>query len=323
MWDAIVIRPFINVLLLIYQLVGNFGIAIILFTLLIRLITYPLNASQIKSSTAMTELQKDKRYLDIQEKYKGDKEKLAQEQMKLYKEVGYNPMSSCLPTLLQFPIIIGLYQAIIRAMASTPFDMLNLTRHVYKGFLSIENLIPLNNHFLWMNLGQPERLQLGFINFGIPVLAILVVVTSYMQSKLMQPASSGQPGDQTAMMSNMMTIYMPFLMGYLALTLASGLALYFFVSNVLSIVQYGIMGKLNWDNLLPKKRPAGPAGSRTVNAKAAAPKKAAPKPAAPKSKPAGSASTKTNPAKTTTTKAKPKKIEPPQLKSGSKEDNEP
>jgi YidC/Oxa1 family membrane protein insertase len=322
MWDAIVIRPFINVLLLIYQLVGNFGIAIILFTLLIRLITYPLNASQIKSSTAMSELQKDKRYLNIQEKYKGDKEKLAQEQMKLYKEVGYNPMSSCLPTLLQFPIIIGLYQAIIRAMASTPFDMLNLTRHVYKGFLHIENLIPLNNQFLWMDLGQPERLQLGFISFGIPVLAILVVVTSYMQSKLMQPQTSGQPGDQTAMMSNMMTIYMPFLMGYLALTLASGLALYFFVSNILSIAQYGIMGKLNWDNLLPKKRATGPAGSRTVNAKTVAPKKSAPKPASSKSGSAGSAATKTNPVKTSTPKTKSIKQGPPQLVDGSEEENE-
>ncbi len=266
LWDAIVITPFINAMLFIYHLVGNFGIAIILFTLLIRLITYPLNASQIKSSAAMSEMQKDKRWLDAQEKYKGDKEKLAQEQMKLYKELGYNPLSSCLPTLLQFPIIIGLYQSIIRAMAATPLDMLNLTRHVYDGFLNIANIIPLNSQFLWMNLGQPERLQLGFVSFGIPVLAIVVVITSYMQSKLMQPPASGKPGDQTAMMSSMMTIYMPFLMGYLALTLASGLALYFFVSNVLSIVQYAVMGKLNWDNLLPKR--AQPAALKPGGTKA-------------------------------------------------------
>lgn len=321
MWDAIVIRPFINAMLMIYQLVGNFGIAIILFTLLIRLITYPLNASQIKSSAAMSELQKDKRYIDMQEKYKGDKEKLAQEQMKLYKEVGYNPMSSCLPTLLQLPIILGLYQSIIRAMASTPFDMLNLTRHVYKGFLNIENLIPLNSQFLWMDLGLPERLELGFIDFGIPVLAIVVVITSYMQSKLMQPPSSGKPGDQTAMMSNMMTIYMPFLMGYLALTLASGLALYFFVSNVLSIVQYGIMGKLNWDNLLPKMLRPGTTGTKTINAKAATPKKTAPK-SNSTSAFSGSSTTKTSKNKTTGPKTKTLKQEPPQLQDGSEEDNE-
>jgi YidC/Oxa1 family membrane protein insertase len=139
-------------------------------------------------------------------------------------------------------------------MASTPMDMLNLTRHVYSGFLNVETLIPLNSQFLWMNMGEPERLNLGFVSFGIPVLAILVLVTSYMQSKLMQPPASDKPGDQTAMMSNMMTIYMPFLMGYMALTLASGLALYFLISNILSIVQYAIMGKLNWNNLLPKRK---------------------------------------------------------------------
>ncbi len=266
MWDTIIITPFINAMLFIYQLVGNFGVAIILFTLLIRIITYPLNASQIKSSAAMAEMQKDKRWIDAQAKYKGEKDKLAQEQMKLYKELGYNPLSSCLPTLLQFPIIIGLYQSIIRAMAATPLDMLNLTRHVYPGFLKLENLIPLNSQFLWMNMGQPERLNLDFLPFGIPILAIFVVITSYMQSKLMQPPTSGTPGDQTAMMSNMMSIYMPFLMGYLALTLASGLALYFLVSNVLSIAQYAVMGKLNWSNLLPKK--AQPATSKTSRSEA-------------------------------------------------------
>jgi YidC/Oxa1 family membrane protein insertase len=206
-------------------------------------------------------------------------------------------------------------------MASTPFDMLNLTRHVYKGFLNIENLIPLNSQFLWMDLGLPERLELGFIDFGIPVLAIVVVITSYMQSKLMQPPSSGKPGDQTAMMSNMMTIYMPFLMGYLALTLASGLALYFFVSNVLSIVQYGIMGKLNWDNLLPKMLRPGTTGTKTINAKAATPKKTAPK-SNSTSAFSGSSTTKTSKNKTTGPKTKTLKQEPPQLQDGSEEDNE-
>ena len=74
MWDALIITPFINALLFIYSLVGNFGIAIILFTILIRLITHPLMASQIKGSKAMQTLQQDKRYIEIQTKYKDDKE---------------------------------------------------------------------------------------------------------------------------------------------------------------------------------------------------------------------------------------------------------
>ena len=256
MWDAIVIRPFINALLLIYQLVGNFGIAIILFTLLIRLITYPLNASQIKSSAAMTELQKDKRYLDIQEKYKGDKEKLAQEQMKLYQELKINPLSSCLPTLIQFPIIIGLYQAMIQTMAAGPIDLLKLTRHIYPNFLKISEVLPLNSKFLWMDIGLPERLNIPGLDFGIPILAIVVVITTFISSRIMTPPTQPGANDQGAMMSKMMNIYMPVLMGWMAWTLQSGLALYFVVTNLIQIAQYAIMGNVHWDNLAFWKKKA-------------------------------------------------------------------
>jgi YidC/Oxa1 family membrane protein insertase len=254
MWDTIIITPFVNVLMFIYTLVGhNFGVAIILFTLLIRLVTHPLTVKQLKGTSGMQEMQKDPRWIEAQKKYKNDKEKLAQEQMKLYKELGISPFASCLPTLIQFPIIIGLYQSIIKSLASSPVELLALTRHVYPGFLNIASLIPLNSSFLWMDLGQPERLNLPFLSFGIPVLAIVVVITTYVQSKLMQPPSSGAD-DQAAMMSNMMNVYMPFLMGYLAYTLASGLSLYFVASNIIGILQYAMLGKLNWKNLLPSSK---------------------------------------------------------------------
>ena len=160
MWDTIIIEPFINLLLWISQLVSNFGIAIILFTILTRVILYPLTAKQIKSSAAMQKLQSDKRFIEIQTKYKNDREKLAQEQMKLYQELKINPMASCLPTLIQFPIIIGLYQALIQTMATGPIDLLNLTRHVYPNFLNLAKVLPLNSQFLWMDIGIPERLTL-------------------------------------------------------------------------------------------------------------------------------------------------------------------
>lgn len=76
-----------------------------------------------------------------------------------------------------------------------------------------------------------------------------MLVTTYVQSKLMTPVS--QPGDQGAQMTQAMNLYMPLFMGYLALTFASGLALYFVASNLVTIAQYALMGKLNWDNLLP------------------------------------------------------------------------
>src|SRR5574342_1167543 len=131
MWDLFV-SVFVNVLIWIYDVVGNnFGIAIILFTILIRIITWPLNAQQLKGAAAMQELQNDKEWQAVQKKYAKDREKLAQEQMRIYKEKGINPFGSCLPTLIQFPIIIGLYQAIIRALASAPLGLLQLARSVY------------------------------------------------------------------------------------------------------------------------------------------------------------------------------------------------
>jgi len=252
MWDAF-IGLMINILLFIYNLVGNFGVAIILFTLLIRLVTHPLMVKQIKGSTALQEFQKSDKWVEAQKKYKDNKEELAKVQMDLYKEMGVSPLSSCLPTLIQFPIIIGLYQAVIRALATTPLELLNLTKHVYPGLLNVANLVPLKSQFLWMDLGQPERLIIPGLGIGIPVLAIVVVATTFIQSKLMSPASA-TPGDQSSQMMGMMNIYMPLLMGYLAFTLASGLSLYFVASNLIGIGQYALLGKLNWSNLLPKPR---------------------------------------------------------------------
>lgn len=251
MWDFLIINPMINVLMWIYSVIGhNFGLAIIIFTILIRLVTHPLTVQQMKSTKAMQELQNSKKWQDIQKKYKDDREKLAQEQMALYKEMGINPFGSCLPTLIQFPILIGLYQAVTRALASAPLQLLDFSKHIYP-FINASDLIPLNSHFLWMDLGEPERLMV--FGIGIPVLTILVVVSTFLQSKLMTPPSAN-PNDQSAQMTKMMNLYMPLLMGYLAYTLASGLALYLLVSNLVGIIQYGAMGKLNWKNLLPQKK---------------------------------------------------------------------
>lgn len=251
MWDTLIINPFINVLLLIYQWVGaNFGLAIIIFTIVVRLITYPLTNQQMKGTQKMQELQNSEKWKAIQKKYKDDREKLAQEQMKLYQEMGFNPFAPCLPTLIQFPIIIGLYQSITRALAVTPLQLLDFQRHVYSNLIDAATLIPINSKFLWMDLSQPERVQI--FGIGIPILAILVVITTYLQSKLMTPASPTSSGnDQGAQMSKMMNLYMPFLMGYFAYMWASGLALYFFVSNLVGIFQYALMGKLDFKNLLP------------------------------------------------------------------------
>src|SRR5688572_8996094 len=251
MWELIIIQPLTNLLLWIYDVLGHgphmFGLAIILFTVLIKLITWPLNASQVKGAQAMQELQNDKDWQDIQKKYAKDREKLAQEQMRIYKEKGINPFASCLPTLIQFPIIIGLYQSIIRALSATPLDMLKLARTVYP-FQNVENIIPLNSTFLWMDLGRPESIQV--LGFALPTLAVIVALTTWLQTRLTMPTSSN-PNDQTAQMTKMMGIYMPLMLGWFSLTFASGISVYFIISNILGIVQYAATGRANWRNLLP------------------------------------------------------------------------
>jgi len=244
MWDYFV-SLFTNVLLWIYNLLGNgphmFGVAIILFTILIRIVTWPLNAQQMKGAKAMQDLQNDVEWQKVQKKYAKDREKLAQEQMRVYREKGINPFGSCLPMLVQFPIMIALYQSITHALTSTPLDLLKLSRSIYP-FLNVSDLIPLNSNFLWMNLGQPEPYY---------ILAIVVAATTYLQSKLTLPPSTN-PNDQSAAMGQSMAITMPLMMGWLALTFPSGLAVYFVTSNILGIVQYAAQGKANWSNLLPK-----------------------------------------------------------------------
>ena len=261
MWDNLIIKPFINSMLLIYDLIGqNFGLAIILFTIIIKGVTHPLTSKQIKSSKSLQDLQSDKQWQDIQKKYKNDRDKLAQEQMNLYKEKGISPFASCLPTIIQFPIIIGLYQSIIQTMGNAPLQMLNLVSKIspalvdffsfIPGLSTPIELIPLNSQFLWMDMGKPERVFIPGIEFGIPVLAIIVVITSFFQSKLITPPSTDA---QSSQMTGMMNLYMPLLMGWFAYSFASGLALYFVVSNVLSIIQYAMLGKLNFSHIFAKK----------------------------------------------------------------------
>ena len=274
MWDTIIVTPMTNILLLIYAFVGNFGIAIILFTVLIKAAIHPLMAKQIKSSAKMQELMQSEEWLKIQAKNKDDKEKLAQEQMRVYKEQGVNPLASCFPTLIQFPIIIGLYQSINRVMGVSPLQMVDLVRSMtdplwsrigeFIPAASISAILPINTQFLWMNLGQPERILTDLVPFGgLPTLALIVGLTTFIQTKL-TVMPSANPNDQSAQMTKMMGIYMPLMLFWFSLNFASGLAVYFITSNLAGIAQYAALGKVNWSNLFSFGKKATPAAKASA-----------------------------------------------------------
>lgn len=280
-WDLLIVDPFTNALLLIYALVGNFGLSIILFTIIIRLLTHPIMAAQIKSSAAMQALTQSDEYKKMQVKYKNDQEKLSQETMRMYQEHGVNPFSSCLPSLIQLPIMIGFYQSIVRAIGTTPLQLLAVVRSIYSWLgnitpaASLSSLIPIHSQFLWMDLGQPERIfltALGMPAIGIPFLAIVVGVTTYLQAKLTMPPSSG-PNDQSAQMSQSMTLMMPVMLFMFSLNYASGLAVYLITGNLIGVLQYAALGKVNWRGLFG----GGSASPSVIEAKPVPKKKSTPK----------------------------------------------
>lgn len=234
LWNTFILKPMLNFLLFLYSLLGrNFGLSIIVFTVLVRVLTLPINLKQMRSAKASQALQP--KLQELQKKYKNDREKLAEEQMKLYREAGVNPLGCLVPTLIQLPIWIGLYQSIIQALGDNPLQLFNLARHIYLQFPILSSLIPLNSRFLWLNLGLPDPIY---------VLPFLTVATMWVQQKMMA-APSTDPQQQA--MSQTMELMMPMMFGFITLQAASGLGLYFVATNVFGIIlQYFVSG---WGSL--------------------------------------------------------------------------
>jgi YidC/Oxa1 family membrane protein insertase len=267
----------LNALLLLYSLLGGqFWLAIVIFTVVVRLAMTPLMLPQQRSAKKMQELQPQLQAL--QKKYKNDKEKLAQAQMQLYREAGANPLGGCLPMLVQFPIWIGLYQSIIQALGHQPLQLLSLSQNIYPSLQRIWTQVPLNRFFLGMDLSLTPS-QLGGLTYALPV---FVAFTSWLQTKMTTPASSGD--GQAASMNQSMTTMMPLMFGFFSLQFSTGLSFYFIISNIIGIITQGFIsgwsGLLFWkgmsfSNLLgggarqaastassTKQPPAGPAASK-------------------------------------------------------------
>ena len=223
-WTQFFLQPMLNGMLLLYSVLGhNFAAAIAVLTVAIRLITLPLTLPQQKSAKKMQDVQPQLKAL--QKKYKDDKEKLAQAQMALYKEAGVNPLGGCLPMLIQFPIWIGLYQSIMKALGAGPLQLVDLSTNIYEALLpNLSPLLPINNQFLWLDLGKPDPLY---------ILPVIVVATTWFQQKVM----TAPAGDaQSSSMNQSMQVMMPLMLGFFSLQFSSGLALYFIISNTVGVV---------------------------------------------------------------------------------------
>ena len=235
-WDLIILKPMINAVIGLSDIFfSNLGLTIIALTIVVRGVMYPLTRRQLRATKAMQSLQP--KIAELQKKHGKDKQKLAQEQMRLYKESGVNPVGCLGPMLVQMPIWIALYQAIIRVLAVNPESFLNLSRYLYDWPI-VYSALPLNNHFLWMNLANSDFFM-----------AILVGATMWAAQKMITPVTS-DPKQRSQ--SQMMTVMMPIMFTFLALSFPSGLALYWMVTNLITIImQYFTLG--GWGSLFTAK----------------------------------------------------------------------
>jgi YidC/Oxa1 family membrane protein insertase len=237
LFHLLLVDPMTNVLVALARLFGgNFGLAIIVFTLVMKFVTWPLTSSQYKQSRAMQAIQPQMQ--ELQKKYKGkDPKKLQTETMALYREAGVNPVGCLIPMLVQFPIWIALYQVIRLSLGDTPESLVTLSGRLYP-IPFIHQAVPLNNGLLYWNLGQPDTSY---------VLPFFVAASMYVQQKLITPtpaASATPQAQQQQQTAQMMTWMMPLMFGFWSLTVPAGLALYWAVSNLSGIVlQYFYMGR--------------------------------------------------------------------------------
>jgi len=252
-WQTFVVWPLANILIWLNTMLANLGViyswgwAIILFTLGIKVITFPLNLSQIRGMQAQKDLQP--LLADLQKKYGKDRERLAQEQMKLYKEAGVNPLSGCLPLLIQMPILFGLYAALV---AVGP--MLENAGFFWIPDLSYPNFA--------LGLGWiPALWEAGNYQTLIAylILPILLVVTQLIMQMWMTPTPAGD-SSQAGMTKNMSMI-MTLMFGYFTLQVPAGLTLYWVTSNLLQMLQQWAVTRF-----FLKKNPAVVAATASANA---------------------------------------------------------
>ncbi len=241
-WNQGILRPMINSLVFLYSvLFSNMGLSIIAFTIIIRILTTPLTLKQIRQMRAMTALQP--RMQKIRDKYKGDSKKISSETMKMYREAGVNPVGCLGPLLIQFPIWIGLFQALIQTLPTNPDRLVALSEKLYSWVPNVHEAIPLSSDFLWLNLAEPDPTNI--------VMPLLVGGSTWVQQK-MTSMPSADPRQQST--QSMMLWMMPIMLGLLSMTFPSGLALYWVVSNVVGVfTQYPITG---WEPLFRKSTPA-------------------------------------------------------------------
>ncbi len=239
-WNTFIFNPMVNLLLWIYTVIGNYGFAIIVFTLLIRLVTLPFYAQQQKAMKKQQALMQGKEWKEIQKKHAKDKERLSQEQMRLYRENGVNPLGGCLPALIPWPVMIALYQSITMVMGAQPEQLMDLAKHLYAFAPALAAAVPVKSDFFGLDLAtNPD-----FANPITMLVPALVLLSTWVQQKMtVTPTADPQMAQTNQSMQMMMTV----MIGMFSLQFPIGLSLYWIVFGIVGIVQQYMQS--GWGNL--------------------------------------------------------------------------
>jgi len=258
-FDTFLIHPLINLLVGIYQLVtyihlpGALGFSIILTTIIIKQVLYPLTVTQLKTSKKMQEIQP--KIKELKEKYKNDPKRLQAEQMNLFKDQGINPAAGCFPFIVQIVLLIGFYSAIIKLISLKPQETISfINKTVYFDFLKLNHVWDTN--FFGLPLVKTPSQLMESYGFLIILIPIITALLQLVQSKMMMlPANSknnnitkkddkgsGQPDFSQAIQSQMLYM-MPLVIGVVSYQFALGLSLYWNTFTIFGIIQqYKIQG---------------------------------------------------------------------------------
>jgi len=217
-----------------YGFIQDYGVALIVFTLIVRGCLFPLYASQIKGQMSMMTIQPKMQAL--QKQYANDRERLGREMQKLYKEEGYNPMMGCLPLLIQMPILFGLF-ALLRNPMQFIHDNTTMILASHEGFLWIPDLSQPDQWFLPIVTGVTTFLSMSLTGMGTT-------------------PSSGGGSDMSAQMAPMMKVmrvFMPVFIVVMARSLPAGLAVYWFVGNLFTVLQTLLLKRMRTKAMNAKK----------------------------------------------------------------------
>lgn len=260
-WFTLLYQPIVNFLVLLYRVLGNnLGLAIILLTVIVRLLVIPLMKPQLESSKKIQQLSPELEKL--KKKYKDDKQKFVQAQMDLYKRAGVNPAGGCLPLIIQFLVLFALFQAfsqILKADGESAIEKLN---QILYPFLQLPLSSAINLKFLWLDLSRPDIFSFGSLPSLPGIFVLLSALFQFVSAKMMMPyaelvkekakETETKTDDFSSAMQMQMTYMLPlmtFLAGY---SFASGLVLYWLIFSVFSVIQQYSVG--GWGGLTPQVR---------------------------------------------------------------------